>query len=403
MTGSRVGKDALGSAENQRQEDAMARRQKRNHGTGTLYVENGVWHGRWLTPSGGRPNRRVGPARKPGTRGGMTRVQAEPKLRGMMDGDGGRVTVDPARTVEHVGRLHLAKLIGKNRKRSHTDSFESHLRVHLAPFFGTTPISRIESTEVERLMAHLRTKHGLAPKTIRNIVGTLHAIFDYALAKKWVPDNPCRLVEWPEHEGADPDIHFLTHAELEATLRAIPDHDARGKLTWEQVCAIRASTQSNVAVGASSASRTRWSAASAAADLDRRGLDRERLRGRRPRADPDRGADRDAPGRATGAALARRRLVRAEAARPPRLRARRVRDPELQALQPRRPVGDARRRRPRRAAPWERVPGRRRPRVRSPAHGQPAGPLPGAQALQALPEGGGHPHDALPRLSRPWR
>jgi integrase len=221
---------------------------RRHHGTGTLCIQNGNWYGRWLTPTGGRPNRLVGPARKSGTRAGLTRTQAEARLRELMDGDGAKVTTDASRTIEQIGRLHAARLTAKGRKVSHVQSFESHLRVHLAPFFGSTPINRIQTGDIERLIAHLARHKKLAPKTIRNVLGSLHSIFDYALRKHWIAENPCRLVDEPEAPDADPDIRFLTLDELEAVLRHIPDHAPHAKLTWEQVCDVRASGETNTAL-----------------------------------------------------------------------------------------------------------------------------------------------------------
>jgi len=220
----------------------MARR-RRAYGTGSLYIENGVYYGRWYTAAGGYANRRVGPVRNPGSRDGLTR-KAEAKLRAMIDGAGGRVMTDPSRTVEHVGHLHSAKLSGQGRKISHVETFDSHVRVHLAPFFKEMPINRIDATDVERLMATLQKK-GLAPKTIKNIVGTLHSTLDYALRKHCIAENPCRLVDKPDTEDSDPDIRFLTVDELEAVLRKIPAQDAKGKLSWGQVRNVRASTASN--------------------------------------------------------------------------------------------------------------------------------------------------------------
>jgi hypothetical protein len=118
---------------------------------------------------------------------------------------------------------------------------------YLVPFFGETSITRIEVADIERLMARLRKK-GLAPKTIKNVLGSLHSVYDYALAKRWVAENPCRLVDKPVTEDSDPDIRFLALDELDAVLRAIPDRNARGKLTWDQVCSIRASSESNLAI-----------------------------------------------------------------------------------------------------------------------------------------------------------
>ena len=126
----------------------MAQR-RRAYGSGSLYIEHGIYYGRWYTTAGGRANRRVGPARTPGTTEGLTKRQAEAKLRQIMDGTTGRVTANAGRTVEHVGQLHSEKLIGKGRKPSHVETFDSHLRVHLAPFFRDTPINRIEVVDVE--------------------------------------------------------------------------------------------------------------------------------------------------------------------------------------------------------------------------------------------------------------
>jgi site-specific recombinase XerD len=140
---------------------------------------------------------------------GRVPKQAEANLRQIVDGNTGRVTAEATRTVEHVGQLHSAKLIGKGRKPSHVETFDSHLRVHLAPFFKETPINRIEVADVEKLLTKLQRKR-LAPKTIRNILGSLHSIFDTHSGKSWVAENPCRLVDKPESERSNPDVRFLT-------------------------------------------------------------------------------------------------------------------------------------------------------------------------------------------------
>jgi hypothetical protein len=133
-------------------------RQRRAYGTGSLYSDSGVSYGRWRTAAGGNANRRVGAVRTPGSTDGLTKKQAEARLREMMDGAAGRVTADRTRTIDQVGRLLIAKLAGKGRKKSHVEGVDSHLRVHLVPFFADTPISRIEPSDVERLMAALRKK-----------------------------------------------------------------------------------------------------------------------------------------------------------------------------------------------------------------------------------------------------
>ena len=51
-------------------------------------------------------------------------------------------------------------------------------------------------------------KKGLAPKSVKNYTSTLHSVFDYALRKRWIGENPCRLVSKPQTEDADADIRF---------------------------------------------------------------------------------------------------------------------------------------------------------------------------------------------------
>ena len=195
-------------------------------------------------------------------------------------------------------------------------------------------------------------------------------------------------------------IRFLTLDELEAVLGAIPDQHAKGKLTWEQVCAIRASSESNCTIGRelgvsdSLISRIRrgliWTDQASTENVYAE-IDRVLILDRRH----DRRCARGSCSRCAGATS----TGSAEGARPSQLRPRRVRHAEVEALQPRRAARDACRRRAGRAAPAERVPGRRRPGVRPPADRQAARPVPGAQALQALLPG--RPASASSPLPRP--
>jgi hypothetical protein len=62
---------------------AMAR-SKRPNGAGSVYVKHGSFYGRWRTTDGGLANRKLGLVRRPGTREGLTRTQAEKCLRELM-------------------------------------------------------------------------------------------------------------------------------------------------------------------------------------------------------------------------------------------------------------------------------------------------------------------------------
>jgi hypothetical protein len=63
---------------------------KREYGTGTLYIgKDGCWWARWRTHDGRRPHRKLGPARTSGQREGLTKKEAEAKLRELMLADNG--------------------------------------------------------------------------------------------------------------------------------------------------------------------------------------------------------------------------------------------------------------------------------------------------------------------------
>jgi hypothetical protein len=125
-------------------------RTKRANGAGTVYLEHGNFYGRWVTLNGGRANRKLGPVRRPGTREGLTRTQAEKRLREMMDTI--QVSADPDRTLAAAGEALLAQLEARGCARSHIETAESHLRVHLVPFFGDKALDRVRDADVTRLL-----------------------------------------------------------------------------------------------------------------------------------------------------------------------------------------------------------------------------------------------------------
>jgi hypothetical protein len=62
---------------------------RRSYGTGQLYVHTDaqvreIWYGRWYIGTK-RIKRAIGPKRRPGTRDGLTRAQAEAELRRRME------------------------------------------------------------------------------------------------------------------------------------------------------------------------------------------------------------------------------------------------------------------------------------------------------------------------------
>ena len=208
----------------------MARR--RAHGTGHLYESNGTFYGRWRTTDGRQLHRKVGAARKPGSRDGLTRAQAEREFRRMQDEEERRPR--PARefvrhTVDEAADSLRRKLTLQGSRTSYLQNCESMQRVHLRPAFGDRPLEKITTAHVEALAADMLGR-GSSPKTVRNVLSFLYSVFEHAIANRWVVENPVRQASRPKKKratDANPDLQFLTVDELDAVLREIPDEVVR--------------------------------------------------------------------------------------------------------------------------------------------------------------------------------
>jgi integrase len=195
---------------------------RRSYGTGSIVVRRGAYYGKWR--AGGRQvMRKLGAVRKPGSRDGLTRKQAEAELRQLMH----EVRVAPAScerlTVDEVGGRylrHVEHVLG--RKPTTVSDYGSILRRHLGPFFGAHAIERITPEHVSAYMA-AKSAAGLSAKTVSNHLNFAHGLFGFALKRGWVAANPVAAVDRPRSPGANPDILYLDRGEVEALLRAVPD------------------------------------------------------------------------------------------------------------------------------------------------------------------------------------
>jgi integrase len=198
--------------------DAMSRR---SYGTGSLFTYRGKWYGQWR--AGHRlVKRSLGPKRQPGSRHGLTRKQAEARLRALMQ------EVRPAPPGEHVTLAdagsryltHLETVMG--RKRATIHDYWLILDRQLVPFFGERAIDRISSEDVRAFLV-AQGRAGFARQTIVNRLNLMNGVCAHAVKRGWATHNPVAAVDRPRPDGADPDIRFLEVAEVEAVIRAVPD------------------------------------------------------------------------------------------------------------------------------------------------------------------------------------
>jgi hypothetical protein len=209
---------------------APRRRPRRPRGTGAVFEKGNRWYGQWYVR--GRPVKRsLGPMRQPGTRDGLTRTQAESRLRELMlETNAAPAPVTERMSVAQVGDRRIKHLARSGRKPDTTlANYESEIRIHFAPHFGESAVGEITAEDVEAFVdtcldAEDRIDRGhteLSVKTVRNLYVHLNGIFEFAVSRGWAHANPCRGVDKPASpEDDDSEIHFLDQAELDALLAA---------------------------------------------------------------------------------------------------------------------------------------------------------------------------------------
>ncbi len=220
------------------------RNRRREYGTGTLIVRGSSWLGLWYDENGRRVQRKVGDVRIPGVRDGLTKAQAERALRKLREAErpeavGARVTV------EQAGRDFSRRLELRGRKKSHRLTVAADIRNHLAPHFGERTLDQITPEDIEHYIAAKTRKEprggtsdsrreekaeGLAVKTIRNHLNTLHSLFELGLRRGWCNRNPVKLADRPVIKKAETRIQFLEQGELEQLLATSYPDDAWGQV-----------------------------------------------------------------------------------------------------------------------------------------------------------------------------
>lgn len=205
---------------------------RRSYGTGSLYVRSDsagreTWYGHWR--AGGRQiKRRIGPKRPPGSREGLTRTQAEAQLREMIGQIPAPGPVGERLTVAEAGDRYLRHLQAAGRKPSTIAAVRGHLEHWHRPFFAGRTLEAVQPEDVEsliRLMQAGQRPGGLArtkplsAKTIRNAIGTLNALYNHAVRRRWATSNPVLEVDLPA-DSPDEDIRFLEPAEVDAVAAA---------------------------------------------------------------------------------------------------------------------------------------------------------------------------------------
>lgn len=162
----------------------------------------GAWYGRWRTGDGRRLNRRLGPVRSTGEADGLTRREAERAFRHLQDEEERHPTRAAVRhTVNDAADALRQKLALVGSSRSHLRNTETMQRLHIGPALGDQTLQKVTRQEVEQLGERLLAR-GLSPKTVRDVIVFLHAVFEHAIDLEWTRENPVRRAAPPKRRRA---------------------------------------------------------------------------------------------------------------------------------------------------------------------------------------------------------
>ena len=71
--------------------------------------------------------------------------------------------------------------------------------VQIDPRMGSKPVRRVNAADVEAL-ADSMLSSGLKQKSVRNVLTFLHTVFEHALERGWVNENPVRHAAKPKRQ-----------------------------------------------------------------------------------------------------------------------------------------------------------------------------------------------------------
>jgi len=121
--------------------------------------------------------------------------------------------IDPVLARVTVGEWGARWLDGHAAiKLSTKTRYESLLRVHVLPRWGTVPVSAVNVADVEAWLSQL-TASGLAASSVRHSYRVLSLILEHAVRAGRLPRNPVKGASLPRARRAEK--RFLTHAQLQ--------------------------------------------------------------------------------------------------------------------------------------------------------------------------------------------
>lgn len=187
---------------------------RRSYGTGSLFTIRSVYYGKFRDAAGRQVKRRIGAVRTPHEPDGLTKAQAESRLRDLIASTEAAAPVEHARTLTAAADAWIGHLEATGAKASTIRAYRAALRKWFLPTLGARSLDRITESDVEHAMRRMRAA-GRSDKSIRNYVGVLRALFNFASdrRRRWATRNPVADVDLPRAPTYT-EIRYLTSEEV---------------------------------------------------------------------------------------------------------------------------------------------------------------------------------------------
>jgi integrase len=197
---------------------------RRSYGSGSIIVQTladgtRVYFGKFRDASGRQVKRRIGPVRTPHEPDGLTKSQAEARLRDLMATVEAQAPLEYARTLDAAADAWLAHLEATGAKASTVRAYRAALR-WFQPTLGSRSLDRISEVDIEHVMSRMRAADR-SDKSVRNYVGAIRALFSFACdrRRRWASRNPVANVDVPR-APVYAEIRYLTSDEVWALVDA---------------------------------------------------------------------------------------------------------------------------------------------------------------------------------------
>lgn len=173
---------------------------------------NGKWQARYRDKSG-REHYRLFTTKKEAT-GYLASVETN-LLRGdWVDPNLGNITINEWAVVWRAGQ--------RNLRQSTCDLYDSLLKNHVLPAFGTHTLSGITTDDVEAWVATLLAKEGMSSSTANRAYRVLRQMMNVAVRRRRILLSPCAGVEAPR--DAKSEMLFLTPEQVADLADGIDPH-----------------------------------------------------------------------------------------------------------------------------------------------------------------------------------